>query len=579
MARPILPPDLPCIGACPPLGVGDGRVTVLLFWSASSAHCERALAVLDWLQVRFAALPLSILSVHVPRGPHERGVDAVETACRRLGVRHTVLVDDDGEARAACGVDRVPTLVLFDASGEERFRGPGVPDRSRWTDAIAALCAEADGAPVAVPRALWPDEPDTDPLALRHPTGIAVDEGEGLLWIADTGHHRLLAVGVEDGLLRHVAGTGQAGATDGDLGYATFCAPRGLGARGGACYVADAGNHMVRCVEPVMGGVRTVLGQGRPVVDRAGGRTATEQGLFAPWDVACTGDELFVAMAGTHQIWQVGLADGYAYAWAGVGDPDRVDGMRHDARFSQPAAIAEGCDELAVVDSDSGTLRIAGISTQQVYTPDGASGFSQPRGVAWHRGDVLVSDGGAGRVVRVSLRDGSVSELVTGLARPEGLAVVGDVLFVVESDAHRVLCVDLATGDVEPLVLRDPHPEYPSEPRPPVTVRQDAYVRCCFPMPVPVDEFLHPEACGFAHVRSTASDRTVDHDAPIRPESAWGSFEGVRTGVEGPVAWEVLVRYASIADVEAEPHVHELRRTFEFEVGSSGDEVVELGFS
>lgn len=579
MAWNILPPDLPCVGDSKPLGVGDGRVSIMLFWTPSSAHCEQALAVLDWLQVRFAGQPLSIVSVHVPRFAHERGRDAAANACRRLAVRHTVVVDDEGAARAAVGVDRVPTLLLFDAAGVERFRGPGVPDRSRWTGAVEALCEEATAEPVPVPAALWPDAPPSDPCALRYPTGLAIDESEGLLWIADTGHHRLLAVGLEDGLLRHKAGSGQAGATDGDLGYAGFCSPRGLSAVGGTCYVADAGNHLVRAVEPDQGGVRTILGQGRPVADRAGGSVAAEQGIFAPVDVACVGDELFVAVAGTHQIWQVGLMDGYGYAWAGTGQPGSVDGMRHDARFAQPSALATGCDELAVVDAEEGSLRIAGVSTQQVYTPEASTGLAEPRGVAWHRGDVLVADSGAGRVIRVSLRDGSSSEVVSGLARPCGLAVAGDALFVVECDAHRVLRVDLTTGAAAPFALRDPHPEYPSEPRPPIRIRSDSRVRCCFPMPVPVDEFLAPEACGFAHVRSSDPARTLDHDGPVSPESAWGSFEGVRTASEGPVSWEVLVRYASIADVEAEPHVHELRQAFTFEVASSGDEIVELGFS
>ncbi|MGA1524331.1 MAG: hypothetical protein ACO4CT_03770, partial [Planctomycetota bacterium] len=66
------------------------------------------------------------------------------------------------------------------------------------------------------------------------------------------------------------------------------------------------------------------------------------------------------------------------------------------------------------------------------------------------------------------------------------------------------------------------------------------------------------------------------HDGPVIPESAWGSFDGVRTGAEGALAWEVLVRVASTSDVEADPHVQELRRDFEIEVASSGDDIVEL---
>ena len=93
-----------------------------------------------------------------------------------------------------------------------------------------------------------------------------------------------------------------------------------------------------------------------------GGGLARETALSSPWDVAFLPDPasatseateagshhdphddrgiLFVAMAGTHQIWALDLAAGTIAPYAGTGREALVDGARDEACFAQPSGLA-----------------------------------------------------------------------------------------------------------------------------------------------------------------------------------------------------------------------------------------------
>ena len=97
---------------------------------------------------------------------------------------------------------------------------------------------------------------------LSAPGGIALD-GAGNLYIADTGHHRIRKLSA-DGSVTTVAGTGVAG-FGGDGGsalQANLADPTGIAVDGdGNLYIADSGNHRVRKVDG-QGLIGTVAGTG-----------------------------------------------------------------------------------------------------------------------------------------------------------------------------------------------------------------------------------------------------------------------------------------------------------------------------
>ena len=59
--------------------------------------------------------------------------------------------------------------------------------------------------------------------------------------------------------------------------------------------------------------VETVAGTGSQGEDREGGAAGPSQTLSSPWDLCVVGDQLYIAMAGQHQIWTLFLRDGVLF--------------------------------------------------------------------------------------------------------------------------------------------------------------------------------------------------------------------------------------------------------------------------
>lgn len=83
-------------------------------------------------------------------------------------------------------------------------------------------------------------------------------------------------------------------------------------------YVADTENHLIRKIDLEAEKVTTVAGVGIQGTDTEGGEEGDKQPISSPWDVALgtsgsevqRNDILWIAMAGTHQIWALLLDSG-----------------------------------------------------------------------------------------------------------------------------------------------------------------------------------------------------------------------------------------------------------------------------
>ncbi len=95
-----------------------------------------------------------------------------------------------------------------------------------------------------------------------YPQAIAVT-ASGVLLVADSGNHRLRSIS-PGGDVRTIAGSGQAGWSDGDGAQASFNNPQGIAvAPNGDFIIADYGNNRIRRVTP-SGQVTTIAGDGLP---------------------------------------------------------------------------------------------------------------------------------------------------------------------------------------------------------------------------------------------------------------------------------------------------------------------------
>jgi sugar lactone lactonase YvrE len=546
-----------------------GQVVLLLFFRGSCVHCRHALPTLAWLELRFARRPLRVLGVHCGQDSAEDDPEHVRELVERLGIRHAVAVDRGRAAWRAFGATAWPFLWVVDAQGRLRYRGAGEPDRDRLAAAVEVLLGDARGD---APPVLWPTMPvpATERTRLSWPAAVAVDAARGLLWIADTGRHRVVSVDLDDGALRHVVGNGRPSFADGDLATAGLASPHGMAVHDGAVLVADTTNHAIRRIDVDAHELSTLCGTGDAHADPVGGLLGREQGIASPLDVVVVdGAEALVAMTGLHQLWSVDLDSTAASAFAGTGTRGLVDGMRADAELSEPRALAADHGRIAFVEG-GGALRVVDRLTGIVGTWLAAPALSGAGGIAWHDGALLVADTRGDRIVRVDPRTRNVTPLCGsehGLRRPEGLAVHDGVLFVANSGAHEVLRVELATLAVARVAIHDPHPdETPTAPSA-VRLRANATATLCFPMALPFGMELDRDAPPRALVRNAeGSVLRVPVDGELEREGEWGIVRELPTGAPGHGVLELVVRYAMHARFVGQSHVHELRATVAVEL-------------
>ena len=100
----------------------------------------------------------------------------------------------------------------------------------------------------------------------------------------------------------NIVGSGSTALTDGSFTGSAFNHPEGLTLKGNKVYVADTGNHAIRAINLNLKTVVTIAGQGiqgRPTTNTAKG---TNVSLNSPWDLTSIEEDLFIAMAGSHQL-------------------------------------------------------------------------------------------------------------------------------------------------------------------------------------------------------------------------------------------------------------------------------------
>ena len=330
-------------------------------------------------------------------------------------------------------------------------------------------------------------------IALRRPSHVLVDE-HGNLWIADTGHRRIV-VTRRDGTLLLVIGTGASGAADGALHQASFHAPHGLalGRSGTRLYVADAGAHAVRCVDVDLergtGVVTTVAGTGMAGTLLPPGRHSLRTtALAAPRALAVDEEQDALYLAGAGQIWRLELGAAAITPCAGAlpadhAGPEIGDGAALSIRLAEPRGVAlapdrkrlyiadAGASAVRILHFDTATLEtLAGMPGREPGSADGPRQHARLRGCAdviLSPAGLVVADTGNDALRGINLRHGTVTTLwraasAPTLAGPGSVAfdregrsyVVADTghdrLVRVATDASRAAAITLLAGPTAP---------------------------------------------------------------------------------------------------------------------------------
>ena len=464
-----------------PIAIADlkGHVVLLDFWTYCCINCLHVLPDLKYLEQKYKDQPFVVIGVHSGKFDQEKDAQHIKNAILRHNIDHPVAVDSEYKVWNEYGVRAWPTLVLIDPEGNVLGGLSGEGHREVLDKVIGKVLDEhkAKGTLAKKPLTFKRERETFKPGVLEFPGKVLADAGGKRLFIADTNHHRVLVSDL-DGKVNDVIGAGTVGFTEGAFDIAQLHQPQGiaLSADGQTLYIADTENHAVRAADLRKRTVTTIAGNGKQSHERNPSGPAKDAGLSSPWDLARVDQTLFVAMAGTHQIWKIDLAGGTIALHAGAGPESAVDGPNLKATFSQPSGFATDGKVLYVADSESSTIRAVetkadgGVTTSVAGSNnlfgfglvDGkgsAARFQHPLGVALTDGGdaLLVADTFNNVIRRIDLKTGEVSRwLGTGKAdpgaetpdgigfyEPGGISITGGTLYVADTNHHRVVAVEL----------------------------------------------------------------------------------------------------------------------------------------
>ncbi|PWI41103.1 NHL domain-containing thioredoxin family protein [Streptomyces sp. ICBB 8177] len=437
------------------LGELRGSIVVLDFWTFCCINCLHVLDELRELEERHRDTVV-IVGVHSPKFVHEADHAAVVDAVERYGVHHPVLDDPELATWKQYAVRAWPTLVVIDPEGYVVAQHAGEGHAHAIEKLVEELEAE-HAAKGTLRRGDGPYvPPEPQPTSLRFP-GKALALPGGTFLVSDSTRHALVELDADGETVVRRIGSGTRGFADGPADTASFSEPQGLAMLpDGAVVVADTVNHALRRVDLATGEVTTVAGTGRQWWQ--GSPTsgpAREVELSSPWDVAWWDERVWIAMAGTHQLWTYDPAAATVAVAAGTTNEGLVDGPADQAWFAQPSGLAAAGTRLWVADSETSALRYVAKADDgyEIRTAvgtglfdfghrDGAAGqalLQHPLGVtALPDGSVAVSDTYNHALRRYDPASDEVTTLATDLREPSAAVVAEGDVVVVESARHRL---------------------------------------------------------------------------------------------------------------------------------------------
>ena len=458
-AEPTLPAGAPWFNVQRPLTSADlhGRVVLFDFFTPGCINCIHVLPDMARLEHEFGDR-LLVIGVNSPKFTASQESANIDGFIARYRIRHPIVTDKGMTLWQAYHVFAWPTQILLGPDGNiaGRFVGEGQYRQIRETVIRTLDKARQDGTLVQAALPLKP--PPIDARGLLQPGKVAVSSR--YVAVSDSGHNRVILLNHQGKVLR-IIGTGNAGAQDGAAAKAGFSGPQGLAFHDGALYVADTGNQLIRRVELPSGNVSTIAGNGQQAYGVHGMHPARETALNSPWDLEAVDNDLYVAMAGDHQVWKLDLKRNRIGPFAGSGAEGIADGPAARASFAQSSGLAYHAGMLYVADPESSAVRTITLDNGQVRTLIGQGLFEfglrdgpaaqallqHDQGLAWLDGRLYIADTFNNAIRVFDPKTSKVATLSTGLAQPGGLAVLDThTLLVADTNANRIVAIDTQNG-------------------------------------------------------------------------------------------------------------------------------------
>lgn len=470
-----------------------GKVVLLDFWTYGCINCIHMIPTLHRLEEKYGSA-LAVIGVHSAKFLNEGQTDNLRQIVQRYGLEHPVVNDRDfavWDKYAPYGVNAWPTFVVIDPRGNLYAVQAGEIPFDAFDRLLGAMIEHFDGLGEInrEPLATQLERDAVPSSALAFPGKVLADPVGNRLFIADSSHNRLVITDLLTYEVLDVIGSGTAGFTDGDFSTATFDKPQGLTLRGDTLLVADTQNHAIRAVDLIARQVTTIAGTGIQGYERSQSGPALEMALASPWDLWAAADgTLYIAMAGTHQIWTLS-SDGIVGPLVGSGGEGLREGPFEIATLAQPSGLYLQDNVLYWADSESSSIRAADLTARETRLVAGPL-----TGSLFDFGDV---DGGLGTVrlqhplaiigaddgllyladtynSKIKSLDPTTQEVQTVYGggspggfrdgysttalfdEPGGLSFANGLLYVADTNNHAIRVIDLAAGVVSTVSFPNP---------------------------------------------------------------------------------------------------------------------------
>ena len=474
-----------------PISMKDlkGKIVLVDFWTYCCINCMHVLPDLAYLEEKYGN-QLVVIGVHSAKFDNEKDSANIRNAIMRYEIKHPVVNDNEMLIWRKFGTRAWPTLALIDAEGRYIGSQGGEGNRELFDNVIGRLVEyhRAKGTLDETPLAFELEAGNATPTPLRYPGKVTADTSGNRLFITDSNHNRIVVTSLTGELLE-IIGSGRQGTNDGEFATAEFNRPQGTALVDDQLYVADTENHLLRVIDLTTKSVKTIAGtgtQGHP--GQAVGESPLQTPLNSPWSLAWAKGNLYIAMAGPHQVWVYRPASSQIAQYAGSGREDVINGSLTESAFAQPSEIvADASGEfLYLVDSEGSAIRrvptdpsgivttIAGTSElprgQSLFAFGDVDGtgdearFQHPLGIAIHGQTLLVADSYNHKIRKVDLRTQAVTSWIGSgqpgksldpplLDEPGGLAISHGQIFIADTNNHRICVADLDAGTMNEFVI------------------------------------------------------------------------------------------------------------------------------
>jgi thiol-disulfide isomerase/thioredoxin len=481
---PEFPKNMQWVNTDRPLSLRDlrGKVVLLDFWTYGCINCYHILPGLDKLKREFGDA-LVIIGVQSAKFPSSGKVQNIRQAVLRWGIKHPVVNDKNFKIWKEYGIRAWPTLVLIDPTGKivGKLAGEGIYKPMHQYISGVIKTFENKGKINRKPLNLTPESDKIAQSVLYFPGKVLADSSHSRLFISDTNHNRIVITNL-DGKVQSVIGSGKAALKDGSWPKASFNQPQGLTLIGDELYVADTGNNAIRKVNLDKRTVTTLAGNGKQARQFNVSGSGKDVKLNSPWDMIHVNGQLYVAMAGSHQIWKINPKTGTSKPFAGSGREGLKEGKRRSIPMAQPSGITTNGKYLYVAQPEASAVQRVGLGKDKhVKTIVGQGLFKfgdkdgpaqkarlqHDLGIAYWNGKLLIADTYNNKIKEINPKTGYTSTFAgsgesgskDGVGKnaefdePGGLSIAGNWLYVADSDNHLIRKVNLKTRKVETLQL------------------------------------------------------------------------------------------------------------------------------